>query len=462
MTVPASGELSLGKIRQELETSDYSAGPYTTNATSLSGSETGLYAAINTASPSYPNGTAPFAMSEWYSYNHAATSFYYSTPVTVSFTTNVIPWCDYDRMAGSLWITSYGHEYGSTSETLDLKIIDSSDFSTKASKTVTYRPGESTNQAQRKAFNTCTIGTGSAGIGVYNDTLRDLTGFILKDNDTLTTSTIDTTHWLFNPRVYYGGFHNSNHYFAAAGHGTGNNGPTTAVFRIDSALSTFTKLTSSPFQPFTNIFNYFNEGVFLNTTGPTLYFLFLYNYSNTTGTVRATVLEIDTSTNSISNSLTNTGFITSTNMGLSRANPGFGVNIADNYAIVPIYMSAGYTRLHLIKWDPSIPALTIEDTLNITSGYGADISLNPIDSGSFKDNQDTGKLLLTARTGSQIIMGTLDFTTSSLGSLTNIVEISSTARSFPVTRVIDSSQDLNFASFGADNKPQLWSGSGYL
>lgn len=74
MTVPASGELSLGKIRQELETSDYSAGPYTTNATSLSGSETGLYATINTASPSYPNGIAPFSMSEWYSYDHAASS----------------------------------------------------------------------------------------------------------------------------------------------------------------------------------------------------------------------------------------------------------------------------------------------------------------------------------------------------------------------------------------------------
>ena len=74
MTVPSSGELSLGKIRQELETSDYSAGPYTTNATSLSDSETGLYAVINTASPSYPNGTAPFAMSEWYSYDNAASA----------------------------------------------------------------------------------------------------------------------------------------------------------------------------------------------------------------------------------------------------------------------------------------------------------------------------------------------------------------------------------------------------
>lgn len=71
MAAPTSGELSLGKIRQELETSDYSAGPYTTNATSLSGSETGLYATINTSSSSYPDGTTPYAMSEWYSYDQS-------------------------------------------------------------------------------------------------------------------------------------------------------------------------------------------------------------------------------------------------------------------------------------------------------------------------------------------------------------------------------------------------------
>ena len=72
MAVPASGELSLGKIRQELETSDYSAGPYTANATSLSDSETGLYATINTNSPSYPDGTPPYIITDWYGYDHDA------------------------------------------------------------------------------------------------------------------------------------------------------------------------------------------------------------------------------------------------------------------------------------------------------------------------------------------------------------------------------------------------------
>jgi len=74
MTVPSSGELSLGKIRQELESTstsnDYNEGPYTSAETSLSASETGVYATINSGSTSRPNGVSPFAMSEWRSYGH--------------------------------------------------------------------------------------------------------------------------------------------------------------------------------------------------------------------------------------------------------------------------------------------------------------------------------------------------------------------------------------------------------
>ena len=86
MTVPSSGELSLGKIRQELETSDYSAGPYTANATSLSGSETGLYATVNTGSPSYPDGIFPFEMSEWYDYDQNATGSSGAMPTITGYT----------------------------------------------------------------------------------------------------------------------------------------------------------------------------------------------------------------------------------------------------------------------------------------------------------------------------------------------------------------------------------------
>ena len=74
MTVPGSGEISLGKIRQELESTstsnDYNEGPYTSAETSLSASETGVYATINSGSEDRPNGVSPFAMSEWHGYGH--------------------------------------------------------------------------------------------------------------------------------------------------------------------------------------------------------------------------------------------------------------------------------------------------------------------------------------------------------------------------------------------------------
>ena len=74
MTVPSSGELSLGKIRQELESTstsnDYNEGPYTSAETSLSASETGVYDTINTGSEDRPDGVSPFAMSEWRGYGH--------------------------------------------------------------------------------------------------------------------------------------------------------------------------------------------------------------------------------------------------------------------------------------------------------------------------------------------------------------------------------------------------------
>ena len=76
MPVPSSGELSLGKIRQELESTgtgnDYDQGPYTSAETSLSSSSVGIYDTINTGSEDRPNASAPFKMSEWHGYDHHA------------------------------------------------------------------------------------------------------------------------------------------------------------------------------------------------------------------------------------------------------------------------------------------------------------------------------------------------------------------------------------------------------
>ena len=76
MAVPDSGEISLGKVRQELESTgtgnDYDQGPYTSAETSLSSSSVGIYDTINTGSEDRPNASAPFKMSEWYGYDHHA------------------------------------------------------------------------------------------------------------------------------------------------------------------------------------------------------------------------------------------------------------------------------------------------------------------------------------------------------------------------------------------------------
>lgn len=66
MTLPSSGQLSLGDIANEL-------GTFPSNV-SINSAESGTYGAINTASPSYPDGSTPNAISEWYGYNHSAVS----------------------------------------------------------------------------------------------------------------------------------------------------------------------------------------------------------------------------------------------------------------------------------------------------------------------------------------------------------------------------------------------------
>lgn len=77
MPVPSSGQLSLGKIRSEIEGNEYSNGPYTANSTSMKDLEDGNYNPINTNSPTYPDLTSPHKMSEWYEYNHSATGVQY-------------------------------------------------------------------------------------------------------------------------------------------------------------------------------------------------------------------------------------------------------------------------------------------------------------------------------------------------------------------------------------------------
>lgn len=63
MTLPASGQLSMGDIRNELQV--ISQSPF-----SLSGATMGAYASLNNCSPVKPNQSTPYQISEWYSYCH--------------------------------------------------------------------------------------------------------------------------------------------------------------------------------------------------------------------------------------------------------------------------------------------------------------------------------------------------------------------------------------------------------
>lgn len=65
MVLPSSGQISFANINTELARSSIAT-------LGLQEAETGVYATLNTNSASRPNGSAPYSMNEWYSYNHAA------------------------------------------------------------------------------------------------------------------------------------------------------------------------------------------------------------------------------------------------------------------------------------------------------------------------------------------------------------------------------------------------------
>ena len=67
MVLPSSGQLAFSQINTEL---GRSAGSLIT----INSASNGLYATINPYSPSKPNSADPESVSEWYSYNHSATT----------------------------------------------------------------------------------------------------------------------------------------------------------------------------------------------------------------------------------------------------------------------------------------------------------------------------------------------------------------------------------------------------
>ena len=111
MAVPSSGELSLGKIRQELQASNYASGPYTAAATSLDDAENGTIATINTCSAVYPLSANPANMSEWYAYDHDAACPCFGNAFSLDVATNFI-----SALTGS---NKWDSEVGSTRLVVD-------------------------------------------------------------------------------------------------------------------------------------------------------------------------------------------------------------------------------------------------------------------------------------------------------------------------------------------------------
>lgn len=87
MAVPASGQLSLGKIYKELIYDNYDASTAPGSNVSLKNMSTGVTETINTSSSSKPDGSAPHKMSEWYGYDHDA-----STATAPTVTTGICGW----------------------------------------------------------------------------------------------------------------------------------------------------------------------------------------------------------------------------------------------------------------------------------------------------------------------------------------------------------------------------------
>jgi hypothetical protein len=83
MAIPGPGNpLVMGKIYQEVDGAGYSASADPNEIVTLAGLVGGAPDTINQASASKPDTSTPHSMSEWYNYDHSASSFTWGTPNT--------------------------------------------------------------------------------------------------------------------------------------------------------------------------------------------------------------------------------------------------------------------------------------------------------------------------------------------------------------------------------------------
>lgn len=102
MTLQASGQISFADINVEL-------GRTATTQIGIYQAETGVYATINTASSSRPNGTTPCSINEWYGYNHAAATSTTTTTTTTLCPSTAVSWSNTGGTSLTSNITACGY-----------------------------------------------------------------------------------------------------------------------------------------------------------------------------------------------------------------------------------------------------------------------------------------------------------------------------------------------------------------
>ena len=144
MAVPASGEISLAKIRNEIETNAYGTA-YTAGSTSLTSLSTGVYDTINqsNAAADRPDGATPHNISEFFNYDHDASGVAWGTPS--SFPQGTFECKGEDQTGDSIDAAStlqFTHGTNQiTYQTVEEVSGDNTGTGTSATRTITYSGG---------------------------------------------------------------------------------------------------------------------------------------------------------------------------------------------------------------------------------------------------------------------------------------------------------------------------------
>ena len=151
MAVPGSGQLSLLAIKNELDEDDYTAGESYNNV-SLTNLSDGTDGTINTNNDAAdrPDGSAPHAMSEFYSYNHTAAGTSFSS-VYSNFTLSVAT----NTAAGYSSAKTFSVVNGSGAVTVSIGSIAPNTGTLSVAASSTGDPG--------------TSGTANSGTGFVNE-----------------------------------------------------------------------------------------------------------------------------------------------------------------------------------------------------------------------------------------------------------------------------------------------------